>query len=51
MEGLNTITLTTANNNGMGGTMSGTAPIVDCIKITTSADLSWTPVTDNEFGQ
>ena len=51
VEGLNTITLLTANNNGMGGTMSGTAPLVDCIKITTSADLSWTPVTDNEFGQ
>lgn len=49
--GNNVITLTTANMNGMGGTMAASAPIVDCIKITTSAELSWDPVTGNEFGQ
>ena len=49
--GNNVITLTTANMNGMGGTMAASAPIVDCIKITTSAELSWEPVTGNEFGQ
>ena len=50
-EGVNTIRLTTANDHGMGGTMAGTAPVVDCIKITTSANLSWDPITSNEVGQ
>lgn len=50
-EGTNVITLTTANDHGLGGTMAGTAPVVDCIKITTSADLSWDPITSNEVGQ
>ena len=50
-KGNNVITLTTANDHGMGGTMAGTAPVVDCIKITTSANLSWNPITGNELGQ
>ena len=50
-KGENVITLMTANNHGMGGTMAGTAPVIDCIKITTSAGLTWDPVTGNEFGQ
>lgn len=50
-EGHNVIRLITANNHGMGGTMAGTAPVVDCIKITTSANLSWDPIVDNEIGQ
>ena len=50
-EGVNVIRFTTANSHGMGGTMAGTAPVIDCIKITTSAELSWDPITGNEFGQ
>lgn len=50
-QGHNVITLTTTNNHGMGGTMAGTAPVIDCLKITTSANLSWDPITSNEFGQ
>ena len=50
-EGENVVRMMTANSHGMGGTMAGTAPVIDCIKITTSANLSWNPVTGNEFGQ
>ena len=50
-KGKNTFTFLTANENGLGGTRYATAPVVDCIKITTSANLGWTPVTSNEFGQ
>lgn len=50
-KGTNTFSFITANTNGMGGTMAATAPVIDCIKIVTSAELSWNPVTDNEFGQ
>lgn len=50
-KGMNSFSFLTANMNGMGGTMAGTAPVIDCIKITTSAELSWEPVTGNEFGQ
>lgn len=50
-KGHNVINLLTANDHGMGGTMAGTAPVVDCIKITTSANLSWDPIIDNEIGQ
>lgn len=44
-EGANTIRLVTNNSvNPMGegvGTYQGTAPMVDCIKITTNAVVSW----------
>lgn len=50
-KGRNTFSFTTANTNGMGGTMSATAPVIDCIKVTTSANLEWTALLDNEFGQ
>ncbi len=50
-KGNNVLSFMTANNRGMGGTMSATAPVIDCIKITTSASLSWTPNLDNQFGQ
>lgn len=52
--GRNTIVLTVDNNtpltgtNGVpaGGKIQATAPLVDCIKITTAATLSWTPYTE-----
>lgn len=44
-EGANTIRLVTSNSvNPMGegvGTYQGTAPMVDCIKLTTSAVVTW----------
>lgn len=50
-KGTNQFSFITMNTNGMGGTMAATAPVIDCIKITTSAELSWDPLIDNEFGQ
>lgn len=50
-KGTNTFTFLTDNSNDIGGTASGTAPVIDCIKIITSAYLSWKPVTENERGQ
>ena len=47
VEGKNVILLITDNELGMGGTMSATAPMVDCIKLTTYAILTWTPKLDN----
>lgn len=46
-EGKNVIELVTNNNKSLGGTTEATAPIVDNIKITTSATLSWTPLLSN----
>lgn len=46
-KGTNKVLLTTTNNVAMAGTMSATAPMVDCLKIQTQANLSWTPLTDN----
>lgn len=46
-EGENVIQLKTTNETAMGGTMSATAPLVDCIKIYTSAVLTWTPNEEN----
>lgn len=42
-QGENTIELICNNDQSMGGTTLGTAPIVDCIKITTTASLTWEP--------
>lgn len=50
-EGTNVIKMIVANDHGMGGTMQATAPVIDCIKVTTSADLTWNPIVDNEKGQ
>lgn len=50
-KGQNVFSFITANTNGMGGTMAATAPVIDCIKVQTSAELSWDPITSNEFGQ
>lgn len=50
-EGKNTIKLVTANSTPMQGTMYATAPMVDCIKIETDANLSWEPVTSNIVGK
>lgn len=46
-EGLNTFTLITDNNLLMGGTMSATAPMIDCLKLETYAVLTWNPKLDN----
>lgn len=50
-KGENVIIALTANEHGMGGTMAATAPVIDCIKLEAAAELSWDPVTANEFGQ
>ncbi len=46
-EGENVIELVTNNSVSLGGTTTGTAPMVDCLKIVTTASLSWEPKTDN----
>lgn len=43
-QGANTITLKTNNSTSLGGTYAGIAPMVDCIKIETSAVLIWDAV-------
>ncbi|MBW4258536.1 InlB B-repeat-containing protein [Methanobacterium sp. YSL] len=47
VKGKNTIQLITDNELLMGGTMGATAPMIDCLKLTTYAILSWTPKLDN----
>ena len=47
VEGENIIRLITSNTTSLGGTTTATAPIIDCIKITTSATLTWNPVESN----
>ncbi|MCD8295882.1 MAG: InlB B-repeat-containing protein [Clostridia bacterium] len=46
-EGSNTIKIEVSNSTYYSGTMSATAPIVDCIHVYTDAVLSWTPKTSN----
>ena len=43
--GANTLTLTVLPNTLAGGTSAG--PMIDCVKITSSASLTWNPLTDN----
>lgn len=43
-KGANSIVLKTNNNTSLGGTYAGIAPMVDCIKIETSAVLIWDAV-------
>lgn len=46
-EGKNVIKLITSNHNNLGGTTQATAPMVEAIKIKTSANLSWNPIMSN----
>lgn len=48
-EGKNTINFVTDNTEPMAGTMYATAPLLDCITLSTFGDasLSWTPITSN----
>ena len=46
-EGVNVIEIVTNNEVSLGGTTLATAPVVDCIKITTAASLTWEPNEDN----
>lgn len=46
-EGKNVIKLISSNNESLGGTTKATAPLVDCIKITTDAKLTWEPKNSN----
>lgn len=50
-KGVNTIALVTSNSETLGGTLNATAPIVDCIKITTDAVLTWSPKLSNVVGK
>lgn len=45
-EGDNTVKLIIKNNTLRNGNSIG-APFIDCIKITTDAELTWTPLLDN----
>lgn len=45
--GKNVIELVTNNETSLGGTTKATAPVVDNIKITTTAKLTWEPLTSN----
>ena len=45
VEGENVLTLTVLANTLSGGTTAG--PIIDCVKITSKANLSWNPLLDN----
>lgn len=47
--GANTITLATTNTTSPGGTMQSQSPLIDCVKVASSAELSWNPKTEN-FG-
>lgn len=43
-KGANSVVLKTNNNTSLGGTYAGIAPMIDCIKIETSAVLIWDAV-------
>lgn len=46
-EGNNVVTLTVNNSRKMVGAIGCTAPLIDCIKIQTTATLSWDPILKN----
>lgn len=46
-QGKNIIEMVVDNDKSLGGTTLATAPLVDCLKITTTATLKWTPLTSN----
>lgn len=51
-EGTNTVKFVTTNaDNSMGGTMYAVAPMIDCFKITTTANLTWDPDTTTTNGR
>ena len=43
---MNTVTLTVKDNTLKDGNSIG-APLIDCIRITTDAALTWEPLVDN----
>ena len=45
-EGVNVVKLTIKDNTIKDGNSIG-APLIDCIRITTDAELTWNPLTDN----
>ena len=47
VEGENIITLTVNNSKKMVGAIGCTAPLIDCIKVETTAELSWDPILKN----
>lgn len=47
VEGDNSITLTTSNSDAMAGTMYATAPMIDCIKVTSASTLVMDEYTSN----
>lgn len=47
VEGENVITMTVNNGKKMAGAIGCTAPLIDCIKIETTAELTWDPVLKN----
>lgn len=50
-KGVNSISLITLNNDSPGGTMRAKAPVVDCIKISTTAQLGmYMPVDNRGYG-
>lgn len=48
-QGKNIVVITVTGNrqHDLPGTLQALAPMVDCIKITTTANLTWTPCTEN----
>lgn len=47
LQGANKVEMIIDNDISLGGTMGATAPMLDCIYITTSAVLTWVPREDN----
>lgn len=45
--GANSITFLTNNKTAMGGTMTATAPMLDCFKIKSEVELTWDPMLSN----
>ena len=41
VAGKNTIQMTVNNNDTLNGTIASTAPVVDCIKVFSSSNLTW----------
>lgn len=47
VEGANTITLVVNNADQFESTIAAMAPMIDCIQLSTDAELSWEPVWAN----
>lgn len=50
-EGKNVITITTSNSVPMTGKLASTSFLLDCLKLTTDAVLTWDPKEDNLIGR